>query len=165
MSISTEDRGMTTGELSLQYSSAGTRPSSSHNAMVLLQELTSTNSPFGTFCMPTPQWLAAYAALSGSEVDASSASATTTASQQVKDVVTQVNAIATRFQELDGPEGCVKDRICGCFPPWFCFLPIICCLGGFCLVTAHTKSKLIKFTAEINAKLVIFSEKWWWWWW
>lgn len=150
MSISTKDRGNTTGELSLHYSLAGTRPSSGPDRLVLLQMQTSTNSPFGTFCAPTSTELAAYAELSGCGADA--------ARHQVHDVVSQVNAIADNFLELDGPVGCVKDRICHCFPPWVCFLPLICCLGGFCLVTAHTKTKVLKFTAEINAKLVSYSQ-------
>ena len=130
MSIAASDRGETDGLLARRYAATGETPASSPSVLVIMQAQNANSSPFSSFQLP--RTLVA-----------------------VEDAATlaAVNAICERYQALDGAQGCVDDRICGAFPPWFCCLPLICCLGGACAVVAHTKGKVLSMTEEIKAVL------------
>jgi hypothetical protein len=136
MSVSAADRGSTSGALARRFHETGACPASAPGVVVLMQ---ARATPFDFFRAPSPLDVqaAAFGAAEAGELDA---------------VVRRVNAVAARWQELDGARGCVDDRICG-VPPWVCCLPVICCLGGACALVAHTKRKIVGYTAEVTALL------------
>lgn len=140
MSVSAADRGSTSA-LARRFHETGAWPASASGVIVLMQARASLSNPtaFGFFRAPSPLDVqaAGFEAGEAGELDA---------------VVRRVNAVAARFQELDGPRGCVDDRICG-VPPWVCVLPGICCAGGLCALVVHTQRKIVGFTAEVSALL------------
>lgn len=137
MSISASDRGATGGDLAHRFTASGEVPASSPpSLLVIVQARSTTSSPFLTF--PAP-WRVGGKAGGVGEEDAA--------------VLAAVNAVCERYHALDGAKGCVDDRVCGAVPPWVCCLPLVCCLGGACAVVLHTKRKVVRMTAEVNAVL------------
>lgn len=136
MNIRLTDRGDATGARSIEFSRTGVCPSSSPGLLIVLQCETSNNSPFASF-------------------NAVSASSLTAAFGDsippgIDKTLLDLNAICEKWQHLDGFEGCTRDRILGVFPPWLCFLPGICCLGGCCLATCRTSQKVRDMKGDIE---------------
>jgi hypothetical protein len=136
MGIRLEDRGDATGARSIAFSKTGVCPSSSPGLFIVLQSETSNNTPFVSFnAASAPSLTAAF----GNAIPPG-----------IEMTLLDLNAVTEKWQHLDGLEGCTRDRILGISPPWLCFLPGICCIGGYCLATCHTSQKVRDMKGDIE---------------
>ena len=119
-----------------RFEDTGENPSTIAGVLVLHLNESWNGNPFGGYAKPT----------------ASSLKTAFGSADVPMDSLDKLNAIAARYNEIGGPEGCIKDRICG-VPPWVCCLPGICCLGGGCLVLTRGNSHKANMRREINALL------------
>lgn len=143
MSILPSDLGNTTGVLSQQYTKYGSIPTSGTGVLVLLQIQNMAMSPYCPFRVPSSDEL----------VQTLGANAP----PDVDSLFNEINAVLSQCETILGPQGCFDDRICYVFPPWVCFLPVICCFGGFCLVTRRSKHHILDMTSKLNAILALKS--------
>ena len=148
MSINASHRGHTDGALSKRYQETGQCPETDVGVLVIMAP-SRVGSPFTPFAQPSATVVAK---AFPSDYDENG-----NGPPPILDPLERVNEIIAKYVEMDGIEGCKNDRICGFFPPYLCFLPLVCCLGGCCAVVMHTKSKVVRMTKEIHEELVMIS--------